>query len=168
MARTQSIDDKIDTAEKYRGLIEKSNQAAKEKDYSTAVRLADQALTLNPERYEAYFAKGGALTWKGDYAEAEELLTLGINIMNNLNYKSSRVFLPYFYRGFARMRQEKYNLADEDFTKVLELNHDYKFAYDARAKVRAALGKHDDAASDREKGTLADMNRFTRALEGFR
>ncbi len=160
----QSIDDKLDVAEQYRNLIEKSNNAAREKDYSTALRLADEALKVNPQRYEAYFAKGGALTFTRNYTEAEAMLTLGINIMTDLN-KSSRVFLAYFYRGIARMHQKKYDLAESDFTRVIELNHDYKLAYDARAKVRTFLGRNEDAKEDIDKGSLLQTAILRRAFE---
>lgn len=162
----QSIDDTLEELEKYRQIVNKSIHACTEKDYSTALKSAEQALEINGERYEGYFAKGRALLFLDRSSEAEDFFTLGITLMESLQKKSKSLAIPYYFRGISRLRQNKNYLAEQDFTKSIDLNNDFKEAYLARSKVREALGNNEGAAKDREKTERFDP-RTNKALRQY-
>ena len=77
----------------------------------------------NPAKSRVYTEEGAKLLLRySQFKEAEETLTLAIKYDNN-NFEA------YYYRGCAKVNEQKYTEAVLDFEKAVELKPDYADAY---------------------------------------
>ena len=77
----------------------------------------------NPAKSRIYTEEGAKLLLRySQFAEAEETLTMAIK------YDKSN-FEAYYYRGCAKVNEQKYGEAVLDFEKAVELKPDYADAY---------------------------------------
>ena len=75
----------------------------------------------DPSDLEAVIALGNILRSHENYKEAEETYTKGFDTIDELQ---SQHWLLLYFRGIARERLGKWELAEADFRKALELNED--------------------------------------------
>ena len=89
----------------------------------TAVLLLFLSSCENPAKSRIYTEEGAKLLLRySQFAEAEETLTMAIK------YDKSN-FEAYYYRGCAKVNEQKYREAVLDFEKAVELKPDYADAY---------------------------------------
>lgn len=99
--------------------IEAKFQAGK---YAEAMDLCNYAISLNPKDMTAYRAKARLLQINKDFAEAEKYYDAA-------GRRGSLTLDDLVNRGVVKSEQQKYDEAIKDFTKVIEANSDYTFAY---------------------------------------
>lgn len=96
-------------------------------NYNTLEQLEDSRSHLealikqDPSDLEAAIALGNILRSHEIYEDAEEIYTKGLDSISELEREH---WLLLYFRGISRERQGKWELAEEDFRKALELNED--------------------------------------------
>ncbi|MES0810641.1 tetratricopeptide repeat protein [Roseibium sp. SCPC15] len=94
-------------------------------NYNTLEQLEDSRSHLealikqDPSDLEAAIALGNILRSHEIYEDAEEIYTKGLDSISEL---AREHWLLLYFRGISRERQGKWELAEEDFRKALELN----------------------------------------------
>lgn len=82
--------------------------------YALALWLSDIALRFYPNEPFSLLTKGASCLGLERYEEAESFSTLSIEAIPEISEN-------YFYRGFARFFQGKYELAEQDFLRGRDL-----------------------------------------------
>ncbi len=94
----------------------------KQKNWDAAIRMADEALTRNPEMIKAFLAKADAYIGKEAYDTALEVLAAALE-------KAPENPDLHFTRGLALSHKEDYAGAIEAFKKVLEKQPQRAYAH---------------------------------------
>ncbi len=69
----------------------------------------------------------------------------------------------YYWRGVVYEDTQQYQVAIQDFTKVIELNPKYTSAYMERGRIYATLGKHLESIADFSRVIQLDPRNFYKA-----
>lgn len=154
--------------------------------YREAVKAFDRAVTLNPDFYQAYYAKGVAFYGQEKYREAVaafdranqinpgiyEIWRLkAVTLQQIKKYPESLIAIEkaiqlnpsdavlHIYRGSSLFALERYEEAKNAYTKAIELNPTY-FAYSFRADAYFGLRDYPIALSDYNKLVELQPNSF--------
>ncbi|MBZ8182103.1 CHAT domain-containing protein [Oscillatoria salina] len=100
-----------------------------------------QAITLNPNDYQAYTNRGSVYAELGRYTEAIDDYTQAITL--NPNY-----YQAYYNRGFVYNALGRYEEAIVDYTQAITLNPNFYDAYTNRGFVYHELGRNEEAIAD--------------------
>lgn len=73
----------------------------------------------NPSELEAIISLGNVLRGHKKFAEAEAIYTKGLETISDIKQEH---WLMFYFRGICRERQDKWELAEADFRKALELS----------------------------------------------
>lgn len=103
-------------------------------DHNGAIKLCDEAITLNPNNFIAWYSRGTAYYSLKQYDRAIQDLNKAIQL--NPNYIEA-----YNNRGSAYQLLGQYDRAISDFDKALEHNPNYTLAKNNRKLLREALGR---------------------------
>lgn len=119
-------------------------------EYDKAISDYSKAIKLDPEYAEAYYARSNVYRHIGEsnQARADEDKALGLGFDETIYVEDSCLELieelvqscpknakVYYYRGLVRDCSGDYNLAIEDYNKVLQLNPQFAPAYHKRAEI---------------------------------
>jgi Tfp pilus assembly protein PilF len=152
--------------------IEKGKAAIEKKDYATAIRHLNEAITLAPQKEEAFFERGFAYECMKDYdkaiADYDEAIRL--NPLHDWAYND---------RGNCYNEKKDFKRAIDDYTAAIRLNDQVPEFYNNRAISHRKLGEFQGVAQDHQRAltlspnhpmTLNDMAWFraTCADETFR
>lgn len=126
---------------------ENGRYAAYQKDYETALKDFDLALSINSASAATLLAKASV--------EAD----MGSNEAALADYNKAIDIAPlladaYKQRGNYYMHTASYQLAENDFTKALAISPDDAELYSARAQTYEALGNTDKANADYQQAEL--------------
>ena len=125
-------------------------------DYKTSVNYLSRVITTRPNNHKAFYYRGLAKFNLGDYFGCEKDMSTTISLN------------PYYYdayemRGNARIKQEKYELAAQDFQIFKEYKQDqYDIWYNL---VFCTLKANDYVAAD----SLSDViiKKWPKSAEGY-
>jgi tetratricopeptide (TPR) repeat protein len=95
----------------------------------------------HPGHVLAWGLRGVCHQGLGQYVEAVGAFTVFITLWPDLAW-------PYVLRGYNRMRQKNYQLAEADFTRALARNTGYVAALENRARARERRGNLSGAEAD--------------------
>ena len=112
-------------------------------DYNGVIKLNDEALQLNPNNSLAYYGRGNAYAYLGQYERAIQDYDKAIQI--NSNYANA-----YNNRGTSYKNLWQYERAIQDFNKALEFK-EHEFIYNNRGVAYAVLGQKEQAIQDYSK-----------------
>ena len=112
-------------------------------DYNGVIKLNDEALQLNPNNSLAYYGRGNAYAYLGQYERAIQDYDKAIQI--NSNYANA-----YNNRGTSYKNLGQYERAIQDFNKALEFK-EHEFIYNNRGVAYAVLGQKEQAIQDYSK-----------------
>lgn len=125
----------------WRGIVH-----ADDEKYNEAIQDFNQAISINPELYDAYKQRGNLLGPMKNYGQAVADLT---------TYLAKHPTAPEYYnRGLSLTNLDKNVEALADFNRCLELDPKFDRAYRARGNTYIKLG-------EKEKGE-ADLREFDR------
>lgn len=146
--------------------------------HEEAIRVATQAIALDPQFADAYVRRGIAYGLRGensraidDFTEAIRLdpestlayANRGISYNDIKNYDGAitdateairldpRFALAYLARGVAYGRKGEHYRAIADYTEAIRFNPTLTLAYDNRANIFEHLGMKEHAAADRQE-----------------
>ena len=109
-----------------RGIIRNRN-----KRYSDAIEDFDAALAINSELGEAFLNRGNSKFFLKQVDAAMEDYNTAIE------FESKRLHAVYYNRGLAFIAQKKYEEAEADMRKAVELNPDFTPAANTLARLEA-------------------------------
>ena len=112
-------------------------------DYNGVIKLNDEALQLNPNNSLAYYGRGNAYAYLGQYERAIQDYDKAIQI--NSNYANA-----YNNRGTSYKNLGQYERAIQDFNKALEFK-EHEFIYNNLGVAYAVLGQKEQAIQDYSK-----------------
>lgn len=120
-------------------------QAMKNGNYDSAIQYLSKAIQSDPNYSPAYFYIGYIFADVGEYDRAIESYNLAIQL--NPNDDSS-----FFNRALIYFEQKaKFELAEADFSKVIQIDPQNAKAYFYRGNLYESWGKDDQANADRKK-----------------
>jgi Tfp pilus assembly protein PilF len=122
-------------------LIIKVRELNEQKQFEEAIRLATDAIRLDPAWSRAYFERGYAYYFKRDIESAISDFTSAINF--NQEFREA-----YNMRGSAGLLKKDYKNAKRDFTIVIRLDPNRPLAYCGVGLAEAGLGDFDSAISN--------------------
>lgn len=97
---------------------------AEDENYKRATEYCQKAILLDGQNYDFYMDLGTYSRFCGKFADAEKAWTKAISL-------NPTEFLAYAYRAGLYDEQNKFDLALQDYRKVVETNPKYYFAYEA-------------------------------------
>ncbi len=175
---TSSINDPIVKIEQSNRKVEQATQFFNQKQYAETIRVATEAIDLNPNNSMAYTFRGNGYAEMKDYAQAIKDYTRAIELDTNnalayynrglayehsFDHKSAVIDLtkaielsptsaePYYNRGGAYLNMTEYAKSIEDNTRAIELNPNYAAAYYNRGVCRRLTGDPKAAQSDLDR-----------------
>lgn len=110
-------------------LFNQGQDAHEKGDYTTALKLYEEALSIAPEFPEAEFQRGNALQSLGRENEAEKAFQKAIELREDW-------VLPMVSLGEILVRKNKYSAAEEILTKAIKLDDKNSQAYLALTEMR--------------------------------
>lgn len=113
-------------------------------ELNTAIQIATKNIEKNPMDSESYSLRGFTNSLFKDYDKA----IADLNKANELDLNNPNII---YYLGRQFYKIGKYQQAIELYSQVIELDDKYKTAYEDRAKCYEALGKTEEAKTDRKK-----------------
>lgn len=138
-------------------------------DTDAAITLAQKLLQIDPDHYDGQklirlakrlgTAKQDANTAykQGDYDGAVKKYTDCLSLdENNRGFKA----VIYTNRATALMKQDKYEEAQSDLTKAIELNPNYAQAFHKRGEVNQKLKNYDLAVHDFQRAQEISPDKF--------
>jgi tetratricopeptide (TPR) repeat protein len=114
--------------------FEKGNEFANASRWQEAREAYTRAIKLNPKYARAYYVRGVACSWLGDYKQAIQDYDKAIE----LNYPKDD--LAYYSRGVANSKLGDYKQAIQDYDKAIQLEPKYAPAFYARGVAYGKLG----------------------------
>jgi tetratricopeptide (TPR) repeat protein len=121
--------------------LERAQQRFESGFYEGALQDYDQALRLDPENAEIWFARGLTNERLKDYKEAFSDYTKAIDIKEDY----AKIWLS---RGNVLLKLERYSDAIEDYNVALVYRADYPSAYYNRAMAHIKLNENAEACAD--------------------
>ncbi len=116
--------------------------------YNLALEDFNKALSFDPEYEDALMNRAATYMTLRQHDKAIPDLNNYLNLSpENLNISA------YHWRGQAYFELKKYDKALADLNKAIELNPNPKAFYDSRANILEAMGRTQEAAADRAKGS---------------
>jgi tetratricopeptide (TPR) repeat protein len=137
--------------------IEESKNIA---NYDKALGACNLSINLDPNSAETYNVRGTIKSAKGDYSAAIEDFQSAISLSGELNS------VYYYNRGLAYNGNNNIDLAIEDFTTAIYLDHTDVDYYIYRAEAYVSKGDFDSAFQDYEKVMEIDRGN-TAAKDGL-
>lgn len=130
-------------------LFNQGQDAHEKGDYTTALKLYEEALKIAPEFPEAEFQRGNALQSLGRENEAEKAFQKAIELRENW-------VLPMVSLGEILVHNKKYSEAETILNKVIELDAQNSLAYLALTEMRLKT----KSASEVLKDLLQKLQHF--------
>ncbi|MCA2812917.1 MAG: tetratricopeptide repeat protein [Microcystis sp. M090S1] len=138
----------------YRFLGDFSKIAGTEREarenYEQALTVINQAISLVPNNPNYYNEKWGILSELKRYDEGLAAITQAIDLAPRAAW--------YVNRGILYRRQQKYELALDDYNKAIELNPNHANAYNNRGNLYQDLQKYELALDDFNKAIEINPN----------
>ncbi|MDJ0672705.1 MAG: tetratricopeptide repeat-containing serine protease family protein, partial [Microcystis sp. M53598_WE2] len=138
----------------YRFLGDFSKIAGTEREarenYEQALTVINQAISLVPNNPNYYNEKWAVLSELKRYDEGLAAITQAIDLAPRAAW--------YVNRGILYRRQQKYELALDDYNKAIELNPNHANAYNNRGNLYYDLQKYDLALADYDKAIEINPN----------
>ncbi|MFN7218550.1 tetratricopeptide repeat protein [Microcystis sp.] len=138
----------------YRFLGDFSKIAGTEREarenYEQALTVINQAISLVPNNPNYYNEKWAVLSELKRYDEGLAAITQAIDLAPRAAW--------YVNRGILYRRQQKYELALDDYNKAIELNPNHANAYNNRGNLYKDLQKYDLALADYDKAIEINPN----------
>jgi tetratricopeptide (TPR) repeat protein len=128
----------------------KGNEFANASRWQEAREAYTRAIKLNPKYAPAFYARGVARSWLGDYRQAIRDYDKAIE----LNY--SRDDLAYYHRGVAYSKLEDHSQAIRNYDKAIQLEPKYAPAFYARGVAYFKLGDHRQAIRNYDRALELD------------
>jgi tetratricopeptide (TPR) repeat protein len=129
--------------------FEKGNEFANASRWQEAKEAYARAIKLNPKYAPAFYARGVASFWLGDYRQAIQDYDKALE----LNYPKDD--LAYYSRGVANSKLGDHRQAIRDYDKAIQLEPKYAPAFYARGAAYGKLG--DSSREARDYKTAAKM-----------
>ena len=120
-------------------------------NYSNAIQEFEAALEKNPHDFNAWWMLGDCHLASRDFRQADQAYSICIALQ-------PQIAVAYFLRGNARMGEERYSLAAEDYYRASELRSKWPQSHFNRAVCLHNLGKHDEALQEIALAQSAGMN----------
>ncbi|GCA72568.1 TPR repeat-containing protein YrrB [Microcystis aeruginosa NIES-2519] len=138
----------------YRFLGDFSTSAGREREarenYEQALTVINQAISLVPNNPNYYNEKWSVLSELKRYDEGLAAITQAINLAPRAAW--------YVNRGILYRRQQKYELALDDYNQAIELNPNHANAYNNRGNLYQDLQKYELALDDFNKAIEINPN----------
>ncbi len=138
----------------YRFLGDFSKIAGTEREarenYEQALTVINQAISLVPNNPNYYNEKWAVLSELKRYDEGLAAITQAIDLAPRAAW--------YVNRGILYRRQQKYELALDDYNKAIKLNPNHANAYNNRGNLYYDLQKYDLALADYDKAIEINPN----------
>ena len=131
--------------------IEESAIEYKRENFRKAAMLGDEAIKLNPKKYEAYLKAADGYGGLGNYDMSFKRYSQALV----LNKQEARI---YNNRGVTYAAKNNYDKAVLDYTRAIEINGKFAMAYYNRALVYVDLKKYDKALDDVERALKITPN----------
>lgn len=125
--------------------VDRGFECSRRQEWHEAVRLYQLAIALDSTYQKAYANLGYALNHLGQYEEAVQILSRGLELPNSNQDHLSNF---YYARSFARERLKRFEDAFEDIEKAIEGQPTSVRNRFQRAKLHLALGRYKEAADD--------------------
>lgn len=119
-------------------------------DYEKALTAINQAITLSSNNPNGYNNKWALLSDLNRYDEALTAINQAIDLAPRAAW--------YLNRGFLYYKQQKWDLAESDYNKAIELNPNHANAYNNRGILYGDLQKWDLAESNYTKAIELNPN----------
>lgn len=121
--------------------VEQAEKCFEQGDYSGAVNLLNEAITLNESNSSAYAIRGSSYGNLQNY----QMALRDFNIAIRLGIENS---ITYYCRGLAYEMLKEYDKSLADFTKAIELDSNYMNAYYNRGLAYLYLNNYNNAIAD--------------------
>lgn len=132
-------------------LYERGYKFYQSKDYDEALRLVNDAISLQPDNEYFYLLRGGVLAHKQDLESAMDDYNKLINLNpNNADY--------YLVRGLAWQVRGNNNKALDDYDKAIDINPSNAKVYMHRANLKRERGLLETALEDYNKTLSLNPN----------
>ncbi|MCM1988724.1 tetratricopeptide repeat protein [Oceanirhabdus seepicola] len=136
--------DEREREKKVNNLINEIKQLYEGKKYSDALKIVEDALSLDKKNAKLYHIKGAIYSKNGQIQDAIKNYTQAIELKPN-------AAAIYYNRGILNKKNDEYDKAIEDFTKAIELKPDYSKAYNNRGVLYSDNEEYDKALEDYTK-----------------
>lgn len=137
---TASIDP-AELARQYDELLRSAEEMIKSRKMNEAAQALTKAITLNPNREEAYVRRAAICSEANLLAQAIADMTSAIKLApRNAKYFNSR--------GYFLLLSKQYERAESDFGDAIGLDLSYAQPYNNRGLIAVAQGKYEQAIKD--------------------
>ena len=113
-----------------------------------AVKAFSKAIELDPQYAEAYFGRGAAYEFLGNYKQAVQNFTKTIELNPQAHVA--------FARGLAYYKLHNYQQAIQDYNKAIELDPRDAMAYSERGRAHFSLHNYQQVIQDSNKAIELD------------
>lgn len=120
-------------------------------NYANAIQEFEAALEKNPHDFHAWWMLGDCYLASRDFRQADQAYSICIALQ-------PQIAVAYFLRGNARMGEERYSLAAEDYHRASELRSKWPQSHFNRAVCLHNLEKHAEALLEIALAQSAGMN----------
>jgi len=141
--------DTLDSDTLYSVWIRKADAQEALEEVDNAIESYQTAISINPDRVEAYAALGNIYVYDGDYENALEFLDAAIDIVDD----DPTIF---YDRGTAFFEYQSYSQSIADFSRALQLDPNYIAAYIGRGQTRTVVGDYVAAIADFNQAITRD------------
>lgn len=140
-------------------ILEKAKDLWNKKDYINSIKMATQAIELNPGYQEAYYQRG--LSYQYSDNQQEAIFNYNLSIYLNETYEA------FYNRAFCKQRLWDFSGAIEDYTKSILLNPNIGGSYYNRGRAKFEFKDYEGARSDYNTAIQLDENlkRLTNYLD---
>lgn len=119
-------------------------------DYSTAIPLLEQTLQQNPRDFYSWWLLGDCYLASGNFRNADQAYSICIAMQ-------PQIAVAYFLRGNARMGEERFAAAIDDYRKAGELNPKWPQAHFNRAVCLHNLQQNQEALAELDLARQAGL-----------
>lgn len=147
-------------SKEYLDLLEKSQTLIDENsNYIEAEELIDQAIEMYPEAPEAYVQAGYIHLIRGEYNQANDMLSKSIEYEENFQDEDSKYF-AYLNMGNLKYQQHQSASGLEYLLKAVEINDEDPAVHNALGLVYVDLEKWEEAIEAYDKSLEIDAGYF--------
>ncbi len=129
-------------SKQYNGFVQKSlhdgNELLKRKNYKQAIVKFNQAISLDPTQYFAYYFKSQIFLAERKYSEAMDNITKTIEIKPDY-------IKAYLVKGNIYIKMNELDNALDTYAKALKINPDYLNAWDKIGFLNYKMKKYEEA-----------------------
>ncbi len=150
----QNIQQEMSEIDKDALYIQKFNEGVdfwNNKNFSKALELFNEAVSLKPHDYRGYYGRGNAYADLQQYEAAISDFTRAVEL--NPNFANA-----YNNRGVAYRHLKQYEQAISDYNRAIEINPNDAYAYNNRGVAYNYLKQYEQAISDYNRAIELNPN----------